>query len=110
MEEKIISIGEKDYILFPSFRNIKRLQTRLGGERFIATGRRLVAQNYGPEDICIILFCLIDENEKVKYDKFAEDVFRDGFNKFYPLVVNIFADVMSVGTSDEVADENPPNR
>ena len=100
MEDRIISVGGKEYILTPTFSNLKRLEMRLR-EKFMKTASRLATQNYGVEDIATILYCLIDPDEKINFDKFAEDIFKDGFNNYFVTIVEIFESIMNAGSKEE---------
>lgn len=100
MEDKILTIGGKEYILSPTFSNLKRMEMRLR-EKFMKTASRLATQNYGPEDIATIIFCLIDSDEKVNFDKLCDDVFLGGFNNYYVDVVSIFESIINAGSKDE---------
>lgn len=105
-EEKVIKVKNKEYFLIPSFRNIKRLEIRLRGEKLLTTGKRLVNQDIGPYDIVDILYCFIDESEKVDYDKFADGIEEEGFYSFSPLILEMFTDMLNRGS--EKTSENPP--
>jgi hypothetical protein len=102
--DKMINVGGKDYILEPSFKNLKRMQLKLG-ERFMATVHRLSVGDYGPEDVATILWCLIDPSEKIDLDDFSEKVFEDGFVKHYVNIVEIFTGIITEMSGGEGADD-----
>ena len=99
MDDKIVKIGGKEYILSPTFSNLKRIEMRLK-EKFMKTASRLATQNFGPEDIAVILYCLIDPEEKINFDKFCEDIFSGGFNNYFVVIVDIFESIMNAGTEE----------
>ena len=104
MEEKIVKIKmkgeEREFFLVPSFRNLKRMQARLNGERFFATANRLIRMDYGPSDIVDIMYSLIDQDEKVKYDDFSEGVMKQGFNTFTKTITQLFTEIIQQGQEE----------
>lgn len=105
IEEKIIKVKDKEYFLIPDFRNIKRLEIRLGGEKVLATAKRLVNQDYGPYDIVDIIYCFIDESEKVDYDKLAKGIEEEGWYSFSSILIELFTDMLNRGSKE--VKENP---
>lgn len=101
MDEKIIQIKDKEYILVPSFANLKKLELRTK-ERFMKTAHRITVQDYGPDDIATILYCLIDVDpkERPNYEEFAEAVFQHGFMALTSVVSEIFVDIISAGQKE----------
>lgn len=101
MDEKIIEIGGKEYILSPTFANLKKLELRTK-ERFMKTASRLASQDFGPDDIATIVYCLMDVESKDKpnYDDFAQAVFEQGFMSVCAVCTEIFTEIITAGGKD----------
>lgn len=104
MEDKLISVGGVDYYITPSFKNIKRVQDRLG-EKIFTTARRIYGQQYGPDDVATILWCMIDGKPKEipDFDDFAEAVFCEGFTNFLEVIVEILEMILTGGDEKKKA-------
>ena len=110
MDDKLLTVGGVDYYLTPSFKNLKRIQDRLG-EKIFTTARRIYAQQYGPDDIATILWCMIDGKPKEipEFDDFAESIFRCGFTNFLEPVVELL-DMILTGGEEKKKEAGEGNR
>ena len=96
MEEKIIKLGKDELILTPSFRALRTIEIRTG-EKFLEYINRFVQGRYGVDDIAIALYAF--SSDKRPYDEFAEEVFREGFMRYVPILTEIFTDIINAGGS-----------